>query len=90
MILTEFDEEDYREFLREEARDRGLAEGRVEGRAEGRTEGRAEGRAEGLIILCKDFHLSYEETLTKLIEKLSLDPEKAKEYLKHYWNQEEN
>ena len=74
MILTEFDEEDYREFLREEARDRGLAEG----------------RAEGLIILCKDFHLSYEETLTKLIEKLSLNPEKAKEYLKHYWNQEEN
>lgn len=82
MILTEFDEEDYREFLREEARDRGLAEGR--------TEGIAEGRAEGLIILCKDFHLSYEETLTKLIEKLSLNPEKAKEYLKHYWNQEEN
>ena len=28
MILTEFDEEDYREFLREEARERGLAEGR--------------------------------------------------------------
>lgn len=82
MILTEFDEEDYREFLREEARDRGLAEGRAEGIAEG--------RAEGLIILCKDFHLSYEETLTKLIEKLSLNPEKAKEYLKHYWNQEEN
>ena len=27
MILTEFDEEDYREFLREEARERGLAEG---------------------------------------------------------------
>ena len=77
MILTEFDEE---------ARDRGLAEGRAEGRAEGITEG----RAEGLIILCKDFHLSYEETLTKLIEKLSLDPENAKEYLKHYWNQEEN
>lgn len=90
MILTEFDEEDYREFLREEARDRGLAEGRAEGIAEGRAEGIAEGRAEGLIILCKDFHLSYEETLTKLIEKLSLNPEKAKEYLKHYWNQEEN
>ena len=94
MILTEFDEE----FLREEARDRGLAEGRAEGRtegraegiAEGKAEGKAEGRAEGLIILCKDFHLSYEETLTKLIEKLSLDPEKAKEYLKHYWNQKEN
>lgn len=93
MILTEFDEEDYREFLREEARDQGMAEGRAEGmaegRAEGRAEGKAEGRAEGLILLCKEFHLSYQETLDKLIDKFSLNPEKAKEYLELYWNQEE-
>lgn len=89
MILTEFDEEDYREFLREEARDQGMAEGRAEGMAKGRAEGKAEGRAEGLILLCKEFHLSYQETLDKLIDKFSLNPEKAKEYLELYWNQEE-
>lgn len=47
MILTEFDEEEFREFLREEAREKGLAEGRAEGRAEGHAEGLAEGLAEG-------------------------------------------
>lgn len=72
-----------------EGRAEGMAKGRAEGMAEGRAEGKAEGRAEGLILLCKEFHLSYQETLDRLIDKFSLNPEKAKEYLELYWNQEE-
>ena len=54
MILTEFDEEDYREFLREEARERGLAEGLAEG-------------IQAFISVCQDFHLAYEDTSKKLL-----------------------
>lgn len=73
MILTEFDEEDYREFLREEARDSGLAEG-----------------VQAIISICQDFHLSYEDTLKKLTEKLSISSEKAASYLEQYWNPDES
>lgn len=73
MILTEFDEEDYREFLREEARDSGLAEG-----------------VQAIISICQDFHLSYEDTLKKLTEKLSISSEKAASYLEQYWNHDES
>lgn len=77
MILTEFDEEDYREFLREEARDSGLAEGLAEG-------------VQAIISICQDFHLSYEDTLKKLTEKLSISSEKAASYLEQYWNHDES
>lgn len=81
MILTEFDEEDYREFLREEARDSGLTEGRAQGIAEG---------VQAIISICQDFHLSYEDTLKKLTEKLSISSEKATSYLEQYWNHDES
>lgn len=77
MILTEFDEEDYREFLREEARERGLAEGLAEG-------------IQAFISVCQDFHLAYEDTLKKLTEKFSITSEEAAAYLEQYWKQDEN
>ena len=46
-FLTEWDEEEYRAFLRRESREDGFAEGRAEGHAEGHAKGRAEGHAEG-------------------------------------------
>ncbi len=48
MILTEYDEQEEREYQRKEGRAEGRAAGLVEGRAEGLAEGRAKGRAEGL------------------------------------------
>ena len=47
MFLTDWNEEEYREVIKEEAREEGLAEGREKGLAEGREEGREEGRTEG-------------------------------------------
>ena len=47
MFLTDWNEEEYREVIKEEAREEGLAEGREKGLAEGREKGLAEGRAEG-------------------------------------------
>ena len=47
MIWDDFNEQAYREMVREESREEGLAEGREKGLAEGREKGLAEGRAEG-------------------------------------------
>ena len=43
MFLTDWNEEEYREVIKEEAREEGLAEGLAEGREKGLAEGRAEG-----------------------------------------------
>lgn len=48
MYLTEWDEDAYREALRQEAKEDGYAEGHEEGLAKGHAEGLAEGKAEGL------------------------------------------
>lgn len=49
MVLTEYNEEETMQMLREEARADGLAAGRADGLAIGRAEGRAEGRLNTLI-----------------------------------------
>ena len=46
MIITEWNEDEYREVMKEEAREEGLAEGLAEGIAEGLAEGFAEGEAQ--------------------------------------------
>ena len=60
MILTEFNEEEYREIIKQEAREEGLEEG----------------RAESLAILAKnlmrrDSHLTEEEAKAKAAQLLS-------------------
>lgn len=42
MFMYEFNEEEYREVIKEEAREAGLAEGRAEGRTEGIAAAKAE------------------------------------------------
>ncbi len=46
MLLSTFDEKEYRKMLRDEAREEGFKEGRAEGRAEGQKEGQREGQKE--------------------------------------------
>lgn len=72
MILTEYDEKEEREYLRQEGRKAGLEEGREEGRKVGLEEGRAEGRAEGLAEgLTEGRSVGRTEILTKiLLERL--------------------
>ena len=48
MILTEFNEEEYIQMLKDESKAEGRAEGLAEGRAKGLAEGVEKGRAEGL------------------------------------------
>ena len=74
-FLTEWDEEEYRAFIRKEYREigyadgkaQGLEEGIAEGRAEGRAEGHAEGRAEAL------------EEIAQLVRDGLLDPAVAEQ-----------
>ena len=53
-----------------------------------REEGRAEGRAEGVkgtIRICKDFGLSFEETINRIREMFQLSENEVREDMKLYW-----
>ena len=76
MILTEYDEEEMREFLQEEAKKDGLEEGLEEGRKIG---------IEGLIKCCMDFHASREETVKRVMDTFSLAEDDAKIHVEKYW-----
>ena len=72
MLLTEFDEKDYIEGVREE----GERKGREEGERKGREEGREEGRNKMIYSLVEDKSISREKGAQKLgisVEKLKAD-----------------
>ncbi|MCI8557584.1 MAG: hypothetical protein HFI19_07440 [Lachnospiraceae bacterium] len=71
----------------EEGRKKGLEEGLEEGKKEGRREGIEQG-AKALIEICQSSSFSKEDTLTGLIEKLSISKDEAEQYLKRYWRLE--
>ena len=53
-----------------------------------REEGRAEGRAEGVkgtIRICKDFDLSFEETVNRIREMFQLPESEAQRDMMLYW-----
>ena len=52
-ILTEWDENEYREFLKEESWKEGHESGKREGKLEGIHEGKLEGMREGIIGMIK-------------------------------------
>ncbi len=74
---------------RRDAREAGWAEGHAEGHAKGHAEGHAEGRLEGEILgtikMCKEFALSKEDTLNKIICKFNLEEENAKQIIEQHW-----
>ena len=47
--------------------------------------GIAQGVAQGIIIMCKDFNASYEETLQKVKEKLNVSEKEAEKEMQLYW-----
>lgn len=63
----------------------GHAKGLEDGLAEGREEGLAEGQIKGRIESFQEMGVSKDKTEISLIEKFSISPEEAKEYIDKYW-----
>lgn len=71
-----------------EGHNSGLIEGRNSGLIEGHNSGLIEGRNQGiqaLILVCKDFGCSFENTLTRIKDSFSLSDDEALEDMKLYW-----
>ena len=80
------------QIYRSEAKEEGLTEGRKEGLAEGLEQGLAEGLEQGreqgikaLINVCRDFHISEEETISRLMDNFELSESEAREYIGNDW-----
>ena len=80
-ILTEWDEDEFREFLKEESWKKGCEIG--EKRGEKRGEER--GKIMGAVQICKKLGLSEEEAIRNLEEEYSLGEKKAKRYIEEYY-----
>ncbi len=65
-------------------REEAYEEGKKVGIETGQKLGRVEGEIIGTIRTCKEFHISAEEILKKLMENFSLTKKKAEEYMKKY------
>ena len=52
---------------------------------QGISQGISQGVAQGIIIMCKDFNTSYEETLQKVRLKLNISEQEAEKEMKLYW-----
>lgn len=72
-ILTEWDEDEYRDYLKEE------------GMRIGEERGELKGKIENTIEMCREFHVSKEDTFDRIIKKFSLKDEDAREYMEKYW-----
>lgn len=72
-ILTEWDEDEYREFLKEESWKEGIKLGEERGKIAGKIEA------------YREFQLSKESTLERILKEFSLEEEEAKKYMEEYW-----
>ena len=55
------------------------------GKIEGKIEGQQEGKVQGIVLACRKFKISQEETLKNLIEEFSFSEKEANNYIKKYW-----
>ena len=72
------------QIYRSEAKEEGLTEGHKEGLAEGLEQGLEQGREQGikaLISICRDSHISEEETISRLMDNFELSEAEAREYV---------
>lgn len=76
-ILTEWDEDDFIEGVKEDSKNEGIKIGEERGEFKG--------KIETTIEMCQEFHISKEDTLDRIIKKFSLKEEDAKKYMKKYW-----
>lgn len=51
----------------------------------GKMEGQQEGKVQGIVLACRKFKISQEETLKNLMEEFSFSEEEANNYMKKYW-----
>lgn len=51
----------------------------------GISQGISQGISKRIIIMCKDFNATYEDTLQKLKNKLNISEKEAEEQMKLYW-----
>ena len=72
-ILTEWDEDDFIEGVKEDSRNEGIKIGEKRG------------KIESMIEMCQEFQVSEEDTLDRIMKKFSLQEEDAKEYMERYW-----
>ncbi len=99
--IFEFNEEKYREVMREDGFNMGFSDGKAVGLAEGKSIGLTEGLAEGrllgtnkerengirlLIRTCRSVNISRQNTLEQLATQYSLDTDTAQKYLNMHWN----
>ena len=96
-ILTEWDENEYREFIKEESWNEGhqvgledgkrigLEDGKRIGLEDGKQIGLKSGEIIGVVKTCQEFHVSKEDTLEKIQKEFSLEKEEAEKYIKEYW-----
>ncbi len=63
----------------------GLQQGIERGMEQGIEQGTKQGMARGIIETCQDLGISQSETLRKLMEKLSMAEDAAREQLEKYW-----
>lgn len=71
--------------LLEYGSDRHMYMERRDARAAGWAEGRLEGEMSSTIEMCKEFSVSQEDTLKKIMCKFNLEEETAKQKLEEYW-----
>ncbi len=89
MSIFEFDEERYREVMREDGFNLGFSNGKSIGLAEGRLLGAGEERENGIRLLirtCRSVNISRQNTLEQLATQYSLDTDTAQKYLNMHWN----
>ena len=60
---------------------------REEGIEQGRAEGIEQGRVVTLVETYKEFGMSKEDIITKLMDKCQISSEDARKYVEQYWNQ---
>ena len=84
-ILTEWDEDEFREFLKEESWKKGHEIGREDGIKIGEERGEERGKIMGAVRICKKLGFSEEKTIRNLKEEYSLEEEEAKQYIEKYW-----
>ena len=80
-ILTEWDENEYREFLKEES----WKEGHESGKCEGIREGKLDGII-GMVRLCQELQVPQDDALWKIAKAFSLTEEEARHYIAEYWD----
>ena len=63
----------------------GKIEGMRQGKIEGMRQGKIEGRIEGIVKTYREFHVTQENTVTKLQKEFGLKEEEAREYVEKFW-----